>query len=180
MAKSLTDPSGGNQGTGARKIKIVNIGLEPWEAIEMGLEIETLPRGDDRKAVAKYVLERDDEEDWQEWLQTHRVELNAMTTPQLIRWLDQKMTKFGSGKLIPPPQVLEQEFSKQIEQKVREEVRVRILREANFDAQVADAIAAIKTPYGAKLARDIARLFKRQPDAEWRNHIETVARKRRE
>ena len=27
---------------GARKIKIVNLGLEPWEAIEMGLEVETL------------------------------------------------------------------------------------------------------------------------------------------
>ena len=27
---------------GARKIKIINLGLEPWEAIGMGLEVETL------------------------------------------------------------------------------------------------------------------------------------------
>ena len=27
---------------GARKIKIVNLGLEPWEAIAMGLEVETV------------------------------------------------------------------------------------------------------------------------------------------
>jgi hypothetical protein len=51
------------------------------------------------------------------------------------------------------------------------------LREANFEGQVAAAIAAIRTPDGAKLARDIARLFERQPDAEWRNHIETVTRR---
>ena len=38
--------------------------------------------------------------------------------------------------------------------------------------------AAIRTPDGAKLARDIKRLFKRQPDAEWRAHIEEVAKKR--
>jgi hypothetical protein len=37
--------------------------------------------------------------------------------------------------------------------------------------------AAIRTPDGAKPARDIKRLFKRQPDAEWRAHVEEVAGK---
>jgi hypothetical protein len=37
--------------------------------------------------------------DWEEWLQTHRVELNAMTTPQFIEWLDRKMAEHGDGKL---------------------------------------------------------------------------------
>ena len=74
---------------GARKIKIVNIGLEPWEAVEMGLEVETIEAKDRRKPVADYVAAHDG--DWEEWLQTHRVELNAMTTPQLIEWLDEKM-----------------------------------------------------------------------------------------
>ena len=37
-----------------------------------------------------------------DWLQTNRVELNAMTTPQLIEWLDEKMAEHGDGKLIPP------------------------------------------------------------------------------
>ena len=45
---------------GARKIQIVNLGLEPWEAIEMGLEVETVEERDRRKAVADYVLERED------------------------------------------------------------------------------------------------------------------------
>ena len=40
---------------GARKIEIVNIGLEPWEALEMGLEVETLAEADTRKPVADYV-----------------------------------------------------------------------------------------------------------------------------
>ena len=30
---------------GARKIKIINFGLEPWEALEMGLEVEKVKRG---------------------------------------------------------------------------------------------------------------------------------------
>src|SRR6185312_9709537 len=46
---------------GARKIRIVNLGLEPWEAIEMSLEVEAVEQGDRRKPVADYVRERDDE-----------------------------------------------------------------------------------------------------------------------
>ena len=34
----------------------------------------------------------------------------------------------------------------------------------------------IKTPDGARLARDTAKLFKRKPDSEWRDHIEAVAK----
>ena len=40
---------------GARKIEIVNIGLEPWEAVAMGLEVETVEAGERRKPVADYV-----------------------------------------------------------------------------------------------------------------------------
>jgi hypothetical protein len=71
---------------GARKIKIINLGLDPWEAVEMGLEVETLEEPKRVKPVADYVREQGD--NWEDWLQTHRVELNAMTTPQFIEWLD--------------------------------------------------------------------------------------------
>ena len=71
---------------------------------------------------------------------------------------------------------LEQELADRIEDKVRAAITERILREAGIEDQIADAIAAIKAPGGAKLARDTARLFKRQPDLEWRDHIEAVAR----
>ena len=85
----------------ARKIKIINIGLEPWEAIEMGLEVENVEVEEKTGArpVADYVLEREDTApdgtSWEEWLQTHRIELNAMTTPQFIDWLDGKMADAG-------------------------------------------------------------------------------------
>src|SRR5262249_52737886 len=58
------------------------------------------------KNWSDYVLEREDGEEWAEWLQTRRVELNAMTTPQFIQWLDDKMAGLGGGKLIPPDDVL--------------------------------------------------------------------------
>lgn len=129
----------------------------------MGLEVETVEEGKRRKPVADYVREHDG--DWDEWLQTHRVELNAMTTPQFIAWLDRKMAEHGNGKLIPPGAVLETELAERIEKKVRAAHTERILREAGFERQVADTIAAIKKPSSAVLAKgeDLQRLV-RQPE----------------
>jgi hypothetical protein len=50
--------------------------------------------------------------------------------------------------------------------------------EAGLEDQVTAAVARLKMPDGARLARDTAKLFKQQPDLEWRDHIEAVARKR--
>jgi hypothetical protein len=124
------------------------------------------------------VLERDDGDRWEEWLQSHRVELNAMTTPRFIEWLDRKMAEHGDGKLIPPPEVLATELDERIEVKVRAAITERILREARFEDRVAKAIAAIKKPAPATLAKGTKALFKREPARDWRAHIEAVATER--
>ena len=162
---------------GARKVQIVNIGIEPWEAVDLGFEVETVEQEKRRKPVADYVSEREDlapnGEAWEDWLQTHRVELNAMTTPQFIEWLSGKIA--GHGKLIPPPDVLAAELGERVEMKLRDAIAERILVEAGFEGQVADAIAQIKKPTAAALGKGVRQLFKRKPDREWRDHIEAVA-----
>jgi hypothetical protein len=158
---------------GARKITIVNLGLEPWEGIAMGLEVENVDPGERRKPVAGYVRERTDQ-DWEEWLQTHRIEINAMTTPRFIEWLDNKLAPYG-GKLIPPGDVVAAELDRQIENKLRASVTERILREADFEGQVAATISAIKNPGATILVKGIKRMFKQKLDREWRDHIEAVA-----
>jgi hypothetical protein len=155
---------------GARKVKVINLGLDPHEAIAMGLEVEAIEEGERYRPVADYAKA------WEEWLQTQRVELNAMTTRQFIEWLDGKMADYD--KLIPPVDVLEQELADCIEKKVRAAVTERILREAGFDDQVAATLAAIETPDGDTLAKGIEDLFKQDPDCEWRDHIEAEAKKR--
>jgi hypothetical protein len=160
---------------GARKIEIVNIGLEPWEAVAMGLEVETVEANERGKPVADYVgLYEGDDNDWDEWLQTHRVELNAMTTPELIEWLDDKMEAYGSGKLIPPTEVLEDTFMTVAEERLRAQITERILREADLDGQVAEAVAALDPPDGEALRRDIENGFADDPEAEWRDIIEAA------
>ena len=168
---------------GARKIQIINLGLEPWEAIDLGLEIETVPQGDKNKPVASYVRERDEaypneapgDISWEEWLQTHRVELNAFTTPEFLAWLDGKMEAHGVGKLIPPADVLRNELEDKLEGKVRDITIERILREADAEGQIRDALAEIERPDADELRQGIEELFEDEPEAEWRAHIETVA-----
>jgi hypothetical protein len=166
---------------GARKIQIVDLGLQPWEAIEMGLEVEEVKakegEGKKRKPVANYVSERDDVapngDSWEDWLQDHRIELNAMTTPRFIAWLDSKMA--DHGKLVPPADVLTSELTERVTEKLQDDIREQILREAGFEERVAEAVAAIEMPTAAALAEGIRELFAREPDREWRAHIEVVA-----
>ena len=100
-----------------------------------------------------------------------------MTTPQFIAWLDRKMVKC-IGKLVPPDDVLTAELDQRIEQKVRDTLTERILREAGLERQVTDAVAKIEKPSAATLAKGIKQSFKQQADREWRDHIETEAKKR--
>lgn len=139
----------------------------------MGLEVERVDAGERRKPVAAYVRERTDQ-DWEEWLQTHRIEINAMTTPQFIEWLDDRLAPYG-GKLIPPGDVVAAELDRRIKNKVRAAVTERILHEADVEGQVAAALSAIKRPTVTALAKGIKRMFKQKPDREWRDHIETMA-----
>jgi hypothetical protein len=152
----------------ARKITIINLGLEPQEAVEMGLDVEDIEEKDRQRPVAGYVPN-----EWKEWLQTHRIELNAMTTPQFIEWLDGKMA--GYEKLIPPTSVLEAELVKQIEAHARAEITERILQEAGLEDQVAAAVAAAEKPSGAELERGIRAMFGQLPEREWRGHIIDIA-----
>jgi len=100
-----------------------------------------------------------------------------MTTPEFIEWLDGKMADYN-GKLVPPSDVLEKELAERIERKVRATVTERILREAGFENQVAEALAAIEKPNGEALAEGMEDLFEKEPDREWRDHIEAEAKKR--
>jgi hypothetical protein len=170
---------------GARKVRIVNLGLQPREALAMGLEVETIPAEDRRRPVAEYACNHPGNfgargvpvsrwvSDWEKWLQTHRVELNAMTTPQLIEWLNGKMADYY--KLVPPEDVIDKYLDERIKKSVRKTIEERILREANSDAQVASTIAAIEKPDIAALVNGIHELFESEPEKEWRDHIEVVA-----
>jgi hypothetical protein len=104
--------------------KVVDLGLRLADAQAMGLQSEPVaygkrkdPRGHLRSCgatdeeIACLVGQRDR---WTgEWA-GQRVELNAMTSPQLIAWLEAKLAEIGVRKLVPEQDVLERAYRRAI------------------------------------------------------------------
>jgi hypothetical protein len=93
-------------------ITVTDLGLKLEDALAMGLETEEFSR---KKALPQYLELTDLESKYFEgerqghgksWL-CRRVELNAMTGPQLIEYTERKLQEAGvRGKVIPPPESL--------------------------------------------------------------------------
>ncbi|MES2208385.1 MAG: hypothetical protein V4525_16510 [Pseudomonadota bacterium] len=131
--QSLTEAT---RARGARKVHVINLGLDPWEAIDMDLQVETfraeeiVKAGGRRLPVADYVNDK-----WEAWLQNKRVELNAMSSPQFIAWLDNKFSQY-SEKVVPPKAILRDQFDRHTRQAVERIMMKRILDELRFNEQV--------------------------------------------
>jgi hypothetical protein len=156
-----------------RRFEVINIGLEPWEALAIGLEVEDVEEAERRKPVADYVLARGQR--WVDWLQRHRVELNAMTTPQLIAWLDSKMAEHGGKKIIPPSTVVESDFQHRLREKARAAVVEEILRMADVDARVTALLDSIRSPTADQLVAGVKRSLKHRPAIHWSHHNDETA-----
>ena len=136
----------------------------------MELEVEDVDAGERRKPIASYVPD-----DWQDWLQYRRVELNAMTTPQFIAWLDAKMAAFGNGKLVPPARVLTNDLSDTLEHRLHRQITEQILREAGIEERVATALREIELPPREDLRAVVDHALAGEPAASWRAAIAQVA-----
>ena len=46
------------------------------------------------------------EPNWEEWLQNWRVELNAITPPEFVRWINAQFEKHGASKVVPSEEMV--------------------------------------------------------------------------
>lgn len=157
-----------------RKVRIVNLGLEPWEGQEMGLQVEVIS-SKKRVPVGDYIPAI-----WEKWLQTHRIELNAMDTPQFLEWLDLKMKLYGNGKLIPPEEVLTEHLFYRAKKRLEGQIVERVLQEANIDEQVDDGMKKLEPELQA-IDGDLDKIVKaglhKQPQDRWTEPVEQLVGK---
>ncbi len=130
---------------GRRRVHIENLGLDPWEAADMGLEYEAASYKR-RAPVADYVHRYDTDHgtDWAGWLQSRRVELNAMHPDAFISWLDDKMSERGAVKVIPPRKVLTERLAADVRAHLREQITARVLADARVEDQIDAAYSQIE------------------------------------
>lgn len=162
----------------ARKVQVINLGLDPWEAEKMGLLAEDLAKTKGEVPVAEYVEDYDEEHgtSWKSWLQEKRYELNAMTSAQLLTYLDKKMEALSSGrKVVPPVQVLEAQLRQQIRDEVRRKRIAELVATFEVDAEADLAAESAEIPEGLKDLVN-AGLSARQ-DVAWEQPLRDMARR---
>lgn len=158
-----------------RKITVKNLGLDPGEALEMGLQVETFTKKrDGRLPVANY-LKDDYENDWEEWLQDKRVELNAMTSPEFIEWLDGKFLE-EVGKIVPPKPVVKDTYAAQIADSIGKHLTAKILKDAGFDDRKKAILDTVPIDPD-KLTEVVVDGITEVPEARWDTPLGTHAEK---
>ena len=182
----------------ARSIQVINLGLFPWEARADGLQHETGLReiaqrksrtGHVRRAqVADYIRERDwqnkrnggnDEPNWEEWLQDNRVELNAMTSPQRVAWVERKFAAYNVAKVIPPENIARDLLVSHTKGAIAAQVEEEALqsKEQWIAEQIAARFAKIRIP--TDITARIAKYLERHRSSRWRDAIAELSLIRR-
>lgn len=164
----------------ARRIKVINLGLDPWEANKMKLEIESF-ESKGRKPVAEYVetYDRKHSTEWAEWLQNKRIELNAMTTPQFLEWLELKMEQYGIGKVVPDVTTLYDTLSQDVEFLLKERIMTEILAKAGYEGIVRTALnEKIPSIVGkvARLREEVNEALQRESENHWTEPVKQIAK----
>ncbi len=156
-----------------RKVRVINLGLDPEEALAMGLLSESVD-SKKRVPVADYLSGY-----WREWLQSNRVELNAMTSPQFIRWLDSKLAVYP-GKVIPPKdvqdEILEDEVQTGARMRAASVVRERLdfdrLVEEEAEKTIERIAAYCERVGGVPLGKYIREHLEANPENRWTDAVD--------
>ena len=161
-----------------RRVDVINLGLDPAEAVEMGLAEEKVDGSKKKVPVADYIRNGRRGWHWEEWLQSKRIELNSMTSPQFLEWLDRKIAEHveGSGKLVPPVHVLREKLVAE----TREQVRARLIEQAvrafNVDGKLCEAMDGINLPPSYAVDDGVRDYLSAHGAAAWEQPIAEMAK----
>jgi hypothetical protein len=171
-------------------IEVIDIGLSVKEALAMGLETEKVIV---QKRPSYELLDKLTPEESEFLLTEHtyqyggrgrsawqgqRVELNAMTTGQLISWLEGKLKELGlQTKVLPPADVVTQELEDTIESELDDDIK-SMVKEAIEDflgATIDDIEEEVKEeigmPEGDGYYDDLKQFLAGCPPEYWRDWI---------
>ncbi|ACX52472.1 ATP-binding region ATPase domain protein [Ammonifex degensii KC4] len=161
------------------RVDVVDIGLKLEEALEMGLESEEFTRHQDIPQAVKDGL-TDLEREWfigrqvgkKTWI-CRRIELNAMSAPQLVSFIEAKLAEHGAtAKVLPPEGVLLAEAGGLFWSLAGELAKKRILELLDVPALVRRVLAQLEAPAFEGLFGQLKRALETNPPESWRELLE--------
>lgn len=162
------------------KVRIIDLGLNLADALEMELPSEIVDSKNKISSALWYQLNLDEKA----FLSNKRIELNAMTTEQLITWLENKLAENGlATKVIPPGDVLVDAIKtsfdiglhEHADDAIREAIE-KLLMISMFDLKE-DLISKLEKPDMNCHRQDLIDYMSNLPDIHWRTWAERRAQK---
>lgn len=150
------------------QINVIDLGLRLEDVRELGLEAEDVTLSGDKRPIAVNLARNGASQSEIDFLlRGKRVELNAMTSGQLVQWIESKLDEHGIKKVVPPTSVLEQWYRENLKQNYIEER----LKEVKESAQAFAESAAV--PKG--LRKQVIAALGRDQSAPWDRAIQDLA-----
>jgi hypothetical protein len=149
------------------KTKIVDLGLRLADGRALNLEVDaedTFDRGRDSAKRENLRLNGATREE-AEFVLTRRVELNALTSDQLVAFIEGKLKKHGIKKLVPPADLLGDAYRLFVNNKRLERI-------------VEKAIKGIKNEHvatPANLSARVATYLRKHPEEHWDQAVAAIA-----
>jgi hypothetical protein len=164
-------------------VDVIDLRLRWADAMDLGLETEPFPRkrdlpeglqplltADEKRAFVGRPASRDHRGKVTKW-DCERVELNALTAPQLVTYIEQRLADVGvRGKIIPPEDHLKTTAQALCRDAVASGVQEAIERLLPIDtitAQIQDAFTSL-APLG-EAGMWITEAFARNPAQSWKD-----------
>jgi DNA topoisomerase 6 subunit A-like protein len=157
----------GTLGTDSRRytfhndVQIIDFGLRLADVLEMGLQSEPVSPVNPKEwpARAATLRRHGAMPEEIEFLRRERVELNAMTSRQLIVFIERKLKEYGVEKVIPDDDVIEMHARRVIKQRLVEQTI------AKTSDELAKQTKALELPQD--LREQIEELLEETPELPW-------------
>ena len=147
---------------------LLDIGLRLEDVQAMSLESEPVTVSGDWAKRAATLRKHGAREDEITFLRNRRVELNAMTSRQIIDFVEAKFAQHGVTKLIPDEAVIEQHARRTIERQLLAHAIAKI------SSEIADQARSAELP--TNLREQIKTLFAEQPNLPWDEAVAQIMR----
>jgi hypothetical protein len=146
------------------KVKVIDLGLRLEDVRTLGLQAE---RAFDRgtESSRRWNLRRNGATaEETEFLLTQRVELNAMTSDQLVAFIEQKLAQHGVSKVVPSDELLAETYHLAVRSREAQEVITRELKKLN----------GMHAPPPSDLATRVRQYLETNPAARWDEAVKEI------
>ena len=152
----------------ARKAKIIDLGLTPDQAEELGLEVEQIKK---QSVIASTKYQKK----YGNWFENQRVELNAMTSEQFILFLESELKKYDEvGKVIPELDYLNDTFEASLKEAIKNQIEEEVLREQReaIEERLKERLELANKDFPEDIYLTVSDGLTLNPSQSWRNVLE--------